>query len=164
MAMKYEVKYYILDTALSGKIDIGISHNNGNVELEYIDSEGRKGTLVSDSCHDLLWKLNEVYKYLGCELLCVGLLDNVYPGGLASDSTLQIAAYQIDPKARLKRKVNIFDGIEISDIKRISSKENQRLIRDNVLSKYDVGQFSLGKGNANQGNEKVKNVLDKYLK
>jgi hypothetical protein len=77
---------------------------------------------------------------------------------------LQIAAYQIDPKARLKRKVNIFDGIEISDIKRISSKENQRLIRDNVLSKYDVGQFSLGKGNANQGNEKVKNVLDKYLK
>ena len=163
MDIKHRIKYYDSDTALSGQINAVIRYKNGCLEMDYIDSEGRKGKLISDSSYDLLWSLNDVYRNLGCEILCIGLLSNVYPGGLTSESTFQIAAYQIEPENRLKRKVNIFDEIDVTDIKHKSSKENQRITRENVLSEYDVGKFSLEEVMVKPGNEKVKNILGKYL-
>lgn len=162
MEMKYEIPYHSLETGLLGIINIVIDCKNDKVEMEYSNPDGEVGRLNSNSCHDLLWVLDEVYKEQGYQILCLGLLDNVYPGGLTSDSTLDISAYQIDAIAELKRKVNIFDKIDIADIKDISSRENQRLIRENILKSYDVGKFSLEAANVNKGNEKVKNILGKY--
>lgn len=164
--MEYErnISYVNSDSKI-GTIDIVVKLRIPVSELNYHDDEGRSGKITSSSAHDLLWELQSIYKSYDSNLLCLGLTNTVYPGGLGSDASLSLNAYQIIPDLKIKRVINIFRDINIDEIADIvSSKIDQHQIRKRILKNYDVGSFVLVENEQNKNtNDDVKKALESYL-
>lgn len=138
-----DVIYYLRKDLSEGKAQISTKIINNSIEASFNDDEGRSGKLASESYFQLLWQLQDFYSRHEAQILCTGLLNDVYPGGQASSSTFGRSAYRIVEEDQTKEVIDIFKRIQPAEIIRLSTKEDQKKSREAVLRNNNVGRFAL---------------------
>ncbi len=120
-----------------GEIELNCSISGNLVSIIYADNLLiKKGEKVGPSYFYLLAEIREEYEEQGVFLLCKGAQLSVFTGGLTSDSSLGLLAYEIlDNNFQEHNVVNIFDDIDVSEVCLIASFDEQKDNRRKILRK-----------------------------
>lgn len=121
--------------SIVGKISLTCSVESTSAVVHYEDSEGRSGELTGYSFFVVLSEIRNFYREEGLDLLCMGGLIDVYTSGYISSSSFGEMAYLIDENTGEKKIVNIFEGIDIKDMHRLSDIQTQKKVRKDIIKK-----------------------------
>lgn len=106
-----------------------------NVIIQCLDGP-LKGKVYSGV--DYFWILgdlrNDLYES-GLRPLVKGAIKNVFPGGMAGETSLGLIAYIIDEQGKGMGSVNIFEQVEIDESNSIVSFEEQKAYRKQLTQK-----------------------------
>jgi len=118
-----------------GKVSLTCSVESTSAIVHYEDFKGRSGELAGYSFFVVLSEIRNFYREEGLDLLCMGGLIDVYTSGYISSSSFGEMAYQIDASTGEKKIVNIFEGIDLKDMHRLSDIQTQKKVRKEVIRK-----------------------------
>jgi hypothetical protein len=116
-----------------GQIELDCSVTKQEVSISYVDSFLEKGKKGGPSFFYVLAEIREEYRKKELLLLCKGALLTVFPGGLTSDSSFGELAYEISNAVDDQKVVNVFDSVDITDIKTIASFDQQKKNRREII-------------------------------
>lgn len=123
-----------------GEVSASPAIKNGEAYIECVDTFGDRYNFSGDDFFLLLKKLGSVYEINGMQLLCNGMLIDVFPGGLASEETLGEIAYKFDEASGVISKVNIFHCSKEAGLENLSSFECQKNTRRAAIR---TGRFKI---------------------
>jgi len=111
-----------------GFINIKVSRTDNPLifSIFYSDTIENSGNFTCDDLFLGLSTIRGIYDQLNIKLLCEGSMDNVYPGGLASEESQGEIAYKYNKYSNSYEQVNIFKPVDITLVDHIVTSDTQK--------------------------------------